>query len=72
MDCKIVSTDWKLLGARYQGFKVSTGDYILMLDSDQVLEKEAIDRSVVLFDEFDMLCLEEMSYRAENNDRENV
>jgi glycosyltransferase involved in cell wall biosynthesis len=64
MDCKIVSTDWKLLGARYQGFKVSTGDYILMLDSDQVLEKEAIDRSMLLFEEFDMLCLEEMSYRA--------
>jgi glycosyltransferase involved in cell wall biosynthesis len=63
MDCKIVSTDWKLLGARYQGFKVSTGEYILMLDSDQILEDKAIDRSVRLFEKFDMLCLEEMSYR---------
>ena len=27
------------LWARYEGFKVAAGDYILMLDSDQILEK---------------------------------
>lgn len=64
MGCKIVSTEWKLLGARYQGFRVSNGDYILMLDSDQVLEDDTISRSVVLFNKFDMLCLEEMSYKT--------
>ena len=64
MGCKIVSTEWKLLGARYEGFKLSTGDYILMLDSDQVLENDTINRSIALFEKFDMLCLEEMSYRT--------
>ena len=31
---KIIETGWKLLGARYLGFKASNGDYILYLDSD--------------------------------------
>jgi glycosyltransferase involved in cell wall biosynthesis len=63
LGCKqVISTNWKLLGARYEGLKVATGDYILMLDSDQILEKSAIERCVVLAQRYDMLCLEEMPY----------
>lgn len=59
----VISTDWKLLGARYEGFKVAAGDYILMLDSDQILEKSTIERCLVSSQQSDMLCLEEMPYK---------
>jgi glycosyltransferase involved in cell wall biosynthesis len=60
--CKVISTDWKLLGARYLGYKAAVGDYILMLDSDQVLAHNTVERSLRLFETYDMLCLEEISY----------
>jgi glycosyltransferase involved in cell wall biosynthesis len=64
LGCKqVISTNWKLLGARYEGLKVATGDYILMLDSDQILETSAIERCIVFAQRYDMLCLEEMSYK---------
>jgi glycosyltransferase involved in cell wall biosynthesis len=60
--CIVISTDWKLLGARYLGCKAASGEFVLMLDSDQILLEEAIERSLPLFKDYDMLCLEEMSY----------
>ena len=54
------STDWKLLGARYLGCKAASGEFVLMLDSDQVLLKDSIERSLSLFENHDMLCLEEI------------
>ena len=62
--CRVISTDWKLLGARYLGCKAAVGDYILMLDSDQVLVHDTVERSLRLFETYDMLCLEEMSYQT--------
>lgn len=59
---RIVNTDWKLLGARYLGFGKSKGEYILYLDSDQLLYLDTIERSVTSVDSYDMLCLEEESY----------
>ncbi len=35
---------------------------MLMLDSDQVLLEDAVERSLLLFENYDMLCLGEMSY----------
>jgi len=66
MGCKVIFTKWKTLGARYRGFKASAGNFILMLDSDQILEKSAIERCVrlLLDQKYDMLCLEEMAYRS--------
>jgi glycosyltransferase involved in cell wall biosynthesis len=60
--CKVISTDWKLLGSRYLGCKATVGDYILMLDSDHVLVHNTVERSLSLFETYDMLCLEEASY----------
>ena len=60
--CKVILTDWKLLGARYVGCKAAIGDYILMLDSDQVLVHGTVESSLRLFETYDMLCLEEASY----------
>jgi glycosyltransferase involved in cell wall biosynthesis len=62
--CKVILTDWKLLGARYLGCKAAVGDYVLMLDSDHVLVPDTVERSLRLFETYDMLCLEEASYRS--------
>jgi glycosyltransferase involved in cell wall biosynthesis len=64
INCKIVSTDWGLLGARYQGCKVVSGYYVVLLDSDQFLEDSLIERCVLLAEKYDMLFLEEMSYQG--------
>jgi glycosyltransferase involved in cell wall biosynthesis len=57
---RVIQTNWKLLGARYLGFRESDGDVILLLDSDQILERTVIERSVKLLNNgYDMLCLEE-------------
>jgi glycosyltransferase involved in cell wall biosynthesis len=61
-DCKVIFTDWKLLGARYLGCKAASGEFMLMLDSDQLLLRETLERSLPLFKDYDMLCLGEMSY----------
>jgi len=62
--CKVISTDWKLLGARYLGCKAALGEFVLMLDSDQILVEDAVERSLPLFRDYDMVCLEEMSYTS--------
>ncbi len=56
-----------LLGARYQGVKASNGSYVLILDSDQVLEKTAIERAVdmALKNNLKMLVLEENVYKCD-------
>ena len=64
MKCNVIFTDWRLLGARYEGCKVASGDYIVLLDSDQFLEDSSIERCMLLAQEYDMLCLEEMTYEA--------
>jgi glycosyltransferase involved in cell wall biosynthesis len=64
MRCKVIPTDWKTLGARYEGCKVSSGDFIVLLDSDQFLEGSSIERSISLAEQYDMVCLEEMTYKG--------
>ncbi|MBS7622440.1 glycosyltransferase family 2 protein [Candidatus Bathyarchaeota archaeon] len=56
----------KLLEARYVGLLETRGSLILLLDSDQVLEKSAIRRAVHLIGKYDMLCLEERAYECRN------
>lgn len=62
--CQIIVTNFPKLSARYEGFKKSRGGYVLMLDSDQILERTTIERSLPLFRHDDIICLEEMSYKA--------
>jgi hypothetical protein len=61
MECHVIGTEWKLLGSRYLGFRASKGKYIMNLDSDQFLEIDTVEKSISLFDKFDMLCIEEKS-----------
>ena len=57
---KVVLTNYKLLGARYIGLKECSGQFVVLLDSDQILEKSAVERAVnYLSAGWDMLFLEE-------------
>lgn len=60
---KVITTDWKLLGARYLGAKASIGEYVLLLDSDQILYNETIERSVQAMANYDMICFEEAAFQ---------
>ena len=55
-----------LLGARYQGVKAAKGNYILILDSDQILERTAIKRAVDMVQKsgLKMLVFEENVYKS--------
>lgn len=64
---RVIQTRWKLLGARYLGFKESKGDFILLLDSDQILtSKQVINNAVALMEKNDMLIFEEYTYNVKN------
>jgi glycosyltransferase involved in cell wall biosynthesis len=56
----------KLLGARYEGVIASYADYVLFMDSDQVLAPGSLARLLDLLEEksHDMVILEEGSYRT--------
>ena len=60
-----ISTNWKLLGARYVGLQASKGEYVLLLDSDQILYPSTIERLVEQAQRYDMLCLEETAYNPQ-------
>jgi glycosyltransferase involved in cell wall biosynthesis len=62
---EIISTNWKLLGARYLGAKASKGEYILLLDSDQILYPSTVERLIAQTQKFDMICLEETAYNPQ-------
>ena len=59
---KIVMCKGKLLESRIAGAKASKGDYVLMLDSDQILGRTAIERAVERMKYYDYLWFYERSY----------
>ena len=62
-DTKVIDYDGKLLGARCTGFKASIGDFILLLDADQILEEDAVARAMEAIKAYAMLIFEEGSYQ---------
>jgi glycosyltransferase involved in cell wall biosynthesis len=64
----IINSKWKLLGSKYLGYKASSGEYVVFLDSDQVLYLDAVERATSIAEEegYDMLCLEEQSYEPDS------
>ena len=56
-----------LLGARHEGLKIAKGDYVLLLDCDQILEPTCIEKAVAMMNNTkDMLILEEDVYSQVN------
>lgn len=62
---KIIMCKGGLLEARIAGAKKSKGEYILFLDSDQILEKTAIERAIEKMKDYDYLWFYERSYNKE-------
>lgn len=62
LGAKIYQYEGTLLGARAIGVEKANGEFILLLDSDQILEKTTIERGVSLLKNHDMLWLEERTY----------
>lgn len=60
---KVIDYEGKLLGARCAGFKAAIGNFILLLDADQILEDDAIARAIEAIKAYDMLIFEEDSYQ---------
>jgi glycosyltransferase involved in cell wall biosynthesis len=60
-DCKVLFYDGLLLGKRVLGINESRGDFILLLDSDQVLRPDLLYRALPLMEGSDMMMLEEGS-----------
>ena len=61
-DIRIVMCEGKLLEARIKGIKSSKGKYVLLLDSDQILNRTAIQRAVYEMNSNDYLWFYETSY----------
>ena len=62
---RIIDCEGKLLAARYIGAREARGEYVLLLDTDQVLKPKAVERAVELMKDYDMLVLEEESFNTE-------
>ncbi len=62
LGAKVYQYEGTLLGAREIGVRMAKGKYILLLDSDQILEKTTIESGVKLLKDYDMLWLEERTY----------
>jgi len=62
----IVQRSSSLLEARYEGVKRANGTYVLILDSDQILAPDTVERAVSLVkkNRVDMIALEEGVYRV--------
>ena len=59
----IIHDKRSLLASRYEGAKAANGEYILMLDSDQILDADALEKCIALVNNgFDMVILEETVY----------
>ena len=61
---KVIQCDGKLLAARYLGVKEAKGEYIALIDTDQVLKPETIERAVDLINSYDMVVFEEHSFNT--------
>lgn len=54
-----------LLEARYKGVQISRGKYIMILDSDQILVKDSIEKAIFLMKTYDMLAFEENVWKKD-------
>jgi glycosyltransferase involved in cell wall biosynthesis len=61
LGARVLKGPLRLLEARYQAFRHSSGPLILMLDSDQVLEHQTLKHCLQAMDSYEALILEEKS-----------
>jgi len=61
---RVILCDGKLLAARYLGLKEARGQYVVLIDTDGILEPMAIERAVGLMGDYDMVVFEVWSYNT--------
>jgi len=68
LNIRILKYDGKLLGARALGCEKSKGDFVMLIDGDQVLEPTMIEKAVrkMQQEDVDALFLYERSYKPKN------
>ena len=59
---KVIDYEGKLLGARFIGVREARGDYVLLLDADQILKRDSLRRALEMIGRLDMLVFEEDSF----------
>lgn len=62
---KVIECEGRLLASRVLGAREAKGEYIALIDTDQVLMPETIEKAVELMKDYDMLVFEEHSYNSE-------
>ena len=62
LGAQVLIHNGSLLEARLLGISVSQGEYILLLDSDQILKKDSLELCIKEIDDKDMLCIGETAY----------
>lgn len=60
--CKVIMCKGGLLEARIIGAKESKGEYVLFIDSDQIINPTAIERAVKIIKKYDYLWFYERAY----------
>ena len=65
LDCEVVMCSGGLLEARIVGAEKSRGDYVVFLDSDQILSPETIEKCVEKIKDYDCLWLYERAHNRE-------
>jgi glycosyltransferase involved in cell wall biosynthesis len=63
---KIVEYPGKVLGARLEGLRSSSGQWVMFIDADQVLQPGSISRCVEQIRKHDMVVLGERSFKPSN------
>ncbi len=63
---KLLDYPGKPLGARRHGLMSSSGEFVLLMDADQVLQPGSLSKALEAIEDRDMIVLEERSYRTEN------
>jgi glycosyltransferase involved in cell wall biosynthesis len=63
---QIIDYPGRVLGARLEGLNKSSGQWVMLIDADQVLQPKAISRCVGQIRKHDMVVLGERSYMPSN------
>jgi glycosyltransferase involved in cell wall biosynthesis len=65
-EAKVLEYPGKPLGARKHGLMNSSGEFVLLMDADQILRSGSLFRALEAIKGSDMIVLEERSYRPDN------
>jgi len=63
--CRVIMCKGGLMEARIVGIRESKGEYVLFIDSDQIISRGAISEAIIKMNQFDYLWFYERAYNRE-------